>query len=110
MNTTMNYMPVAYMSNGFQWSNRNMPKFYNPPPKGFCKKVDLHTTDNIGLVIGKNGAVFNAITHQTPDLTYIWFNRQTKSIEVWGDTPMSVHMGYRKILDRIDFVRKNKNV
>lgn len=106
---SIHFQPRAIVPAYMQWSNRGMPKVYNPPPRGFCQKLSLDSTDNIAMVIGKNGAVFNAITHQTPDLTYIWFDKRTKQIEVWGDTPMSVHAGYHKILNRIEFVKRTSN-
>ena len=86
------------------WSNKMMPKIYNPPPQGRCKTVDISGANKIGLVIGKNGAVFNAITSQTDDVTYIWFDNQTKLVEVWGDSEMGIDMACFKILRRIHYV------
>ena len=86
------------------WSNKTMPKIYNPPPQGTCKTVDISGANKIGLVIGKNGAVFNAITSQTQDVTYIWFDNQTKLVEVWGDSEMGIDMACFKILRRITYV------
>lgn len=90
------------------WSNRSMPKIYNPPPRGYMRVVDLDSTDQIAMVIGKNGTVFNAITHQTPDLTYIWYDRLYKRIEIWGDTHVSVSQGYQKVMDRVHMIRSQK--
>ena len=88
-----------------QWSNRSMPKIYNPPPSGYLRVLELENTDHIAMVIGKNGAVFNAITHQTRGLTYIWYDRIGKRIEIWGDTTSSVSDGYDKVMDRVRMVR-----
>lgn len=96
-------------SNQTKWSNKMMPKIYNPPPHGTCKTLDISTASKIGLVIGKNGAVFNAITSQTKDVTYIWFDNRTKLVEVWGDSEMGVDMACFKILRRIQYVNDMNN-
>lgn len=87
-----------------EWSARMMPKIYNPPSSGICKSIYLDDISHIGLVIGKNGAVFNAITHQTPGILYIWFNKNTKCIEVWGDNTTSINHAFEKIWQRINYV------
>ena len=86
------------------WSNKMMPKIYNPPPHGYCKVMPIYDATNIGLVIGKNGTIFNAITHQTPDVNYIWYNRNSKCIEVWGENSTGIEMACHKILERMNYV------
>lgn len=94
------------------WSNRLTPKTYNPPPHGDCKTINIIDISNIGLVIGKNGFVFNAITHQTPNVNYIWYNKSSKCIEIWGDTIKDIEIACDKINTRIHEVDKmiNKKV
>ena len=96
---------VPCRTSRLKWSNRSMPKIYNPPPRGYLRVVELDSTDNIAMVIGKNGAVFNAITHQTRGLTYIWYDRIGKRIEIWGDTTSSVSDGYDKVVNRVHLIR-----
>jgi hypothetical protein len=98
------FMCAATNNRQIKWSNKMMPKIYNPPPHGTCKTIDISKVNKIGLVIGKNGAVFNAITSQTEDVTYIWLDNKTKLIEVWGDSEMGVDMACFKILRRIHYV------
>ena len=86
------------------WSNKMMPKIYNPPPHGYCKTMPIHDATNIGLVIGKNGTIFNAITHQTPDVNYIWYNRNSKCIEIWGENKTGIDSACNKILERMKYI------
>lgn len=95
------------------WSATMMPKIYNPPADGICRSVCLDDASHIGLVIGKNGSVFNAITHQTPGVMYIWYNKNTRSIEVWGDSVSGINQAIEKIWQRVNYVdslRKFDNV
>ena len=87
-----------------EWSARMMPKTYNPPTNAVVKSLHLDDISHIGLVIGKNGAVFNAITHQTPGISYIWFDKDAKRIEVWGETTTSINQAFEKLWKRINYV------
>ena len=80
------------------WCARMTPKIYNPPTYGVCKKIVLDDVTHIGLIIGKNGSVFNAITHQTPGVEYIWYDKDTKSIEVWAETINGIQLAFEKTL------------
>lgn len=86
------------------WSARMMPKVYNPPTHGICKKIVLDDVTHIGLIIGKNGSVFNAITHQTPGVEYIWYDKDTKSIEVWAETINGIQLAFEKLWQRVNYV------
>lgn len=90
------------------WSARTMPNMYNPPTHAKCTKLYLDDVTHIGLVIGKNGAVFNAITHQTPDVEYIWYDKDSKTIEVWGNSSDAIHNALEKLWKRINDVNSMK--
>lgn len=84
------------------WSNTMYPKVYNPPPFGWMKTLYINLDKNrISQIIGKEGIVFKAITHQTPDVNYIWYNSNTRCIEIYGNNIFSIDIAYNKLLKRI---------
>ena len=50
-------------------------------------------------MIGKNGKVFKAITHQS-NVQYIWYNIENKYIEIWGPEH-NLQDAYDRIINRL---------
>lgn len=88
----------------FDWSNRMTPTIYNPPNYGYCKTLYIQNSSKIGHVIGKKGSVFKAITHQTPGINYIWYNKNSKHIEIWGNDSSSIDSAILKLYARMDSI------
>ena len=57
---------------------------YNPPSAHYSHiKVDDISDDIMEDVMGYKGAYFKAFT-QTMKLRYVWWNKDTKVVELWG--------------------------
>ena len=85
------------------------PGVYTPPlfEEGVSKTyvyVDPEDDHLMGLVIGKNGYYFKAITHASRT-RYIWYNRNTHLIEIWGAAHCLMN-AVQRINHRIDFVKR----
>jgi len=61
----------------------------------------------IGRVIGKEGKVFNAITENTKGVMYIWYNNDSKEIEIYGENMHGIMQATQKLEDRMKRVTKN---
>jgi len=60
------------------------PGSYNPPPNTNYTQVQCSVKPkNIGHLVGDHGKAFIAITEQS-GVEYIWINKETKIIEIWG--------------------------
>lgn len=104
--------PIQFGSINIEWNYKNMPGLYNPPiqHQSFYKMIDVDIDANLmKQVIGRNGVVFNAITHQAR-VSYIWHNRANNTIEVWGDKLSSVDEAIKRIRSRIELIKdQNKS-
>jgi hypothetical protein len=85
------------------------PGVYTPPlfEEGVCKTyvyVDPADDHLMGLVIGKNGYYFKAITRASRT-RYIWYNKQTHLIEIWGSAHCLMN-AVQRIHRRIDLVKE----
>ena len=59
------------------------PGVYNPP-NGFYSQIDINLTKNeMFQIIGNKGCNFKYLT-QKFNLQYIWWNKYTNVIELWG--------------------------
>lgn len=68
-----------------QWRCDAKPFEYNPPPCGMMATVPLMVTpDLMKFVIGREGSVFKAITHQVKGAQYIWYHKGLDVIEIWA--------------------------
>ena len=75
------------------------------PPLG-CKYTELALSLAIQnrtmfQIIGKEGNVFKAITHQS-GTEYIWWNSERNVIEIWGNNDWSLANAYRRLKTRVD--------
>ena len=89
------------------WSNKMTPKMYNPPMSGYMKSIRVMRGAHIGRVIGKEGKVFNAITENTKGVLYIWYNNDSKEIEIYGENMMGIMQATQKLEDRMKRVSNN---
>ena len=57
---------------------------YNPPIAHYCHVSVSNVPDSTMLkIIGKNGFFFKKITQQC-QANYLWWNKESKVIEIWG--------------------------
>ena len=75
------------------------------PPLG-CKYSELALSKAIQSqtmfqIIGKDGCVFKAITHQSRT-EYIWWNSERNVIEIWGYSDWSIANAYSRLKMRVD--------
>jgi hypothetical protein len=70
---------------------QSITNVYSPPIGHYVYHLPLYDFEiqNIGLIIGKNGIHFKNMTLLF-GLSYLWFNSETKSIEIWGSTEKNV--------------------
>ena len=85
-------------------SNKMTPTIYNPPNHGYCKTLYIQNSSKIGHIIGKKGSVFKAITHQTHGINYIWYNKSSKHIEIWGNNSSNIDDAIVKLHARMNSV------
>lgn len=89
------------------WNNRMTPNIYNPPPNvRYCKIKKIEPNVNVGILIGSNGKVLNAITEQTYGIKYIWFHNDSKEIEIWGDYMDGIVSAIKKIDKRSESIAR----
>jgi hypothetical protein len=55
-------------------------------------------------IVGKNGTCFNAITHQTEGVIYIWHHITSNIIEIYGLSTESINNAENKIVNRIKMI------
>ena len=80
---------------------------YIPPVNAHYTQVyvDNISSEIMKVVIGKQGKVFKAITHQA-QIQYIWYNIENKYIEIWGPED-KVDDAWKRVYDRIrDILKK----
>lgn len=81
-----------------KWRCDATPTKYNPPPCGMSDTVPIMVTpDLMKFVIGKEGSVFKAITHQVKGAQYIWYHKDLKVIELWAMNSQAL----KTMLDRL---------
>lgn len=91
------------------WNNKMMPKIYNPPPFGYMKVVNVPSGVCIGRVIGKDGRVFIAISEQTDGILYIWYNKMSRQIEIYGTIMSGIIDAVNKVECRMKFCSAIEN-
>ena len=74
---------------------------YNPPANAHYTQINVGDINSevMKIVIGKNGKVFKAITHQS-NVQYIWYNFENKYIEIWGPEH-NLQDAYDRIINRL---------
>ena len=80
------------------------PGIYNPPI-GFYNQIKLNLTKSeMRQLVGKNGCNFKYITRKF-NLNYIWLNKETNIIEIWGNTYnlMPSKIGIQLYIDNFKF-------
>jgi len=80
---------------------------YSPPIGHFVYRLPLldHEIENIGQIIGKNGIHFKKIT-ALYSLSYIWYNSETQSIEIWGSMEKNVIYTLSYLLQFLNMTKK----
>jgi hypothetical protein len=91
------------------WECYENPSKYIPPP--FCKSINVPIIlphNLMGYVIGRNGSVFKAITYQVDGLSYIWYDKEKRVIEIWGKTQTSRNKGAELINEHMLKIHQDK--
>jgi ribosomal protein S9 len=85
------------------WKNTMNPNIFNPPPNAkYIKSIYVDSKVNIGGLIGQKGVVFNAITKASIGMMYIWYNNESRMVEMYGDDIQGIMYATRKINERIE--------
>lgn len=86
---------------------------YNPythivlSEKPICTIMEITIPiDWMKFVIGKEGKFFNVITYQA-GVQYIWYHKNTKMVEIWGYSDVSINDAVKRIKDRMDRICLN---
>ena len=81
--------------------NQHISGVYNPPVNAHYTQINVGDINSevMKIVIGKNGKVFKAITHQS-NVQYIWYNIENKYIEIWGPEH-NLQDAYDRIINRL---------
>lgn len=81
--------------------NEHISGVYNPPANAHYTQINVGDINSevMKIVIGKNGKVFKAITHQS-NVQYIWYNIENKYIEIWGPEH-NLQDAYDRIINRL---------
>lgn len=84
------------------------PGVYNPPETKFTVFMEIppNAPKKLGALIGPEGKVFKAITHQS-GAKYIWCNG--KNIEICGDNMDYIQDAIRRIHDRCNYLAERKS-
>lgn len=71
---------------------------YDPPIGAWFSAVDVSHLgdDRVLALIGKGGRGFYKLTNQM-GIDYLWWNRDTKQIEIWAFNATSVHRAFYRI-------------
>ena len=79
------------------------PGVYNPPDAVFTVFMELpqNIPKKLGVLIGPNGRIFKAITHQSGS-KYIWCNG--KNIEISADKIECISDAIKRIYARCDYL------
>jgi hypothetical protein len=83
----------------------NKPARYSPPR--FTTYTNVYVPRSMrhlmGLVIGKEGRAFKAITH-VAHVDSIWYNGQVGLIEVWANQPARLAVAEKLLQDRMALI------
>lgn len=111
--TTMSSSVVAQVSEApvIQYYNPCYEKpergVYNPPLNRDFTALDVYDIDDQTMykIIGKDGIVFKAISHQT-NVDYIFWLKEEKLIAVWGFTDC-IQNALNRLSDRVKLIVSN---
>jgi hypothetical protein len=85
------------------WSPHLTPGVFNPPPGAAYVEVPYSLPpESMKKVIGKEGSVFKAITHQTR-VYYIWKVEERDAVGIWGP-PENLEAAAQRIRDRLRLI------
>lgn len=91
------------------WRSDATPNEYNPPPYGKTVSVPILVSPNLmGYVVGSNGSVFKAITHQVRGATYIWYHQHKQMIELWASTDSALEKMQKRVVDHMLKIQQQK--
>lgn len=86
------------------WSPQMTPGSFNPPPGAAFTEVPYALPpESMKKVIGKEGSVFKAITHQTR-VYYIWKLEERNTIGIWGP-PENLDAAAARIQARLKLIQ-----
>lgn len=83
-----------------------MPNYQ--PPISHYRHIRIKNPLDALRIMGKDGVVFKKITEKS-GVDYIWWNRETKVIEIWGPHHRLMYAD-SLIHDRIKFIENRKSV
>ena len=94
-------MQQQYQQRDQNQYNQHISGVYNPPVNAHYTQINVKDINSevMKIVIGKNGKVFKAITHQS-NVQYIWYNIENKYIEIWGPEH-NLQDAYNRIITRL---------
>jgi hypothetical protein len=96
--------PQFFGSIPVTWNKRMTPGKYNPPLNHLCFILPIDKVHHLmGKIIGKDGVVFKAISHQS-GASYIWHDKEKKTIEVWGYNNFIINDAVDRISQRIQLI------
>ena len=90
------------------WCASTDPGVFNPP-EGALSTVVMCTTppDLMPRVIGKQGAVFNAITKAIRGARYIWYLHASHTIVLYADNVDDLAQMVLRVEDRMRVINRN---
>ena len=97
---------IKYYNPCFEKPERGV---YNPPLNRDFTAIDVYDIDDQTMykVIGKDGIVFKAISHQT-NVDYIFWLKEEKLIAIWGFTDC-IQYARKRLYDRVQLVLSNSS-
>lgn len=79
---------------------------YNPPNMHYSQvKSILYTEEDMFKFIGKEGKHFKALT-QYLKINYIWWNKETNIIELWGPEKRLINAQKKMIQKMTEYMNK----
>ena len=96
---------IHLLSNMFSYS----PGVYNPPNCFYTQIAILLNESEMRQLVGNNGCNFKYLT-RTLDIQYIWWNKSSNVIEVWGKNYnlLSAKMYIQKYIENFKFATQLK--
>jgi hypothetical protein len=96
--------PLFFGSMPVVWNKKMTPGKYNPPLNCLQFILPIDRVNHLmGKIIGKDGVVFKAISHQS-GASYIWHDKEKKTLEVWGFNHCIINNAVHRISERIQLI------
>lgn len=91
-----------------EWRADSEPGVFNPPEHALSTVVMCTTPPELmPRVIGKQGAVFNAITRSVPGAKYIWYLPTAHTVVLYADKVDALAEMVLRVEDRMRVINRN---